>query len=74
MCNDYEQHIRCAKYCDMMRRLELGIPAHQSELDLPQADDIRVNDMAPVMRATGDYIVPLPDFAVQSQKNICIKL
>ena len=56
MCNDYEQHIRWAEYCDMMRRLELGISAHQSELDLPQADDIRVNDMAPVMRAAGDYI------------------
>ena len=56
MCNDYEQHIRWAEYCDMMQKLELGISAHQSELDLPQADDIRVNDMAPVMRAAGDYI------------------
>ena len=45
MCNDYEQHIRWAEYCEMMQRLELGIPAHQSELDLPQADDVRINDM-----------------------------
>ena len=56
MCNDYEQHIRWAEYCDMMQALKLGIPAHQNELDLPQADDIRVNDMAPVMRATGNQI------------------
>ncbi len=56
MCNDYEQHIRWAEYCDMMQKLELGIPAHQSELDLPRADDVRINDMAPVMHATGDNI------------------
>jgi hypothetical protein len=55
MCNDYE-HICWAEYCDMMQELELGIPAHQSGLDLPQADDIRVNDMAPVMRAAGNSI------------------
>jgi putative SOS response-associated peptidase YedK len=56
MCNDYEQNIRWAEYCEMMQRLELGIPAHQSELDLPQADDVRINDMALVMRAAGDYV------------------
>jgi putative SOS response-associated peptidase YedK len=56
MCNDYEQHIRWAEYCDMMQALKLGIPTHQNELDLPQADDIRVNDMAPVMRAAGNQI------------------
>ncbi|UXN66589.1 SOS response-associated peptidase family protein (plasmid) [Phyllobacterium sp. A18/5-2] len=56
MCNDYEQHIRWAEYCDLMQALKLGIPTHQNELDLPQADDIRVNDMAPVMRAAGNQI------------------
>jgi putative SOS response-associated peptidase YedK len=56
MCNDYEQHIRWAEYCDMMQALKLGIPTHQNELDLPQADDIRVNDMAPVMRPAGNQI------------------
>lgn len=40
----------------MMQALKLGIPTHQNELDLPQADDIRVNDMAPVMRAAGNQI------------------
>jgi len=56
MCNDYEQHIRWAEYCEMMRALELGIPTQQTELDLPQADDFRINDLAPVMRAAGDEI------------------
>ena len=56
MCNDYEQHIGWADYCKMMQTLELGIPSEQSELDLPQADDIRINDTAPVMRAAGNGI------------------
>lgn len=53
MCNDYEQHIAWAAYCRMMQELELAIPKHQSELDLPQADDIRIGDLGPVMRADG---------------------
>jgi hypothetical protein len=36
-----------------MQALDLTIPSHQSELDLPQADDIRINDTGPVMRAAG---------------------
>jgi putative SOS response-associated peptidase YedK len=59
MCNDYEQHIRYAEYCKMMQDLALGIPTHQTELDLPQADNIKISDMAPVMRAAGDNIVEL---------------
>jgi hypothetical protein len=50
MCNDYEQHIAWAEYCKLMQALELGIPTEQSELDLPQADDIKINDTGPVMR------------------------
>ncbi|TGT94978.1 SOS response-associated peptidase [bacterium M00.F.Ca.ET.163.01.1.1] len=56
MCNDYEQHIAWAEYCRMMAELALRIPSHQTELDLPQADDIRINDPAPVMRAAGDAV------------------
>ena len=56
MCNAYEQHVRWVEYCQMMQALELEIPTQQSELDLPQADDIRINDMGPVMRAAGDMI------------------
>jgi hypothetical protein len=46
MCNDYEQHIHWAQHCAMMQAAELGIPTHQNELDLPGADDIRINDLA----------------------------
>ncbi|MBZ9973962.1 MULTISPECIES: SOS response-associated peptidase family protein [unclassified Mesorhizobium] len=60
MCNDYEQHILWAEYCKMMQRLELGIPTQQSEGDLPQADDIKVNDVGPVMRAAGNGIELVP--------------
>ena len=56
MCNDYEQHVAWAVYCKMMQKLELGVPTQQSELDLPHADDIRVNDMGPVMRAAGNGV------------------
>lgn len=60
MCNDYEQHIAWADYCKMMQALELGMPTRQSELDLPQADDIKINDMGPVMRAAGNGIELVP--------------
>jgi putative SOS response-associated peptidase YedK len=60
MCNDYEQHVRWAEYCEMMQALELGIPTQQSELDLPQADNIKINDMGPVMRAAGNGIELVP--------------
>jgi len=60
MCNDYEQHVRWAEYRKMMQDLELGIPSQQAELDLPQADDVRINDIGPVMRATGNGIELVP--------------
>ena len=60
MCNDYEQHVRWAEYYKMMQALELTIPSRQSELDLPQADDIRINGTGPVMRSAGDEIELLP--------------
>lgn len=56
MCNNYEQHVRWQEYCKMMQDLELGIPAQQSELDLPQASDIKINDRGPVMRAVGSHV------------------
>ena len=44
----------------MMQAAELGIPTHQNELDLPGADDIRINDVAPVTRAAGNIIELVP--------------
>jgi putative SOS response-associated peptidase YedK len=38
----------------------LGIPSPKSELDLPQADDVRINDIGPVMRAAGTGIELAP--------------
>ena len=60
MCNDYEQHIAWAEYVKPMQALELGIPTEQSELDLPRADDIKINDTGPVMRAAGNGIELVP--------------
>jgi putative SOS response-associated peptidase YedK len=54
MCNDYEQQIAWAEYCALMQALELHIPTRQSELDLTQAADIHIQDMAPIMRATAE--------------------
>jgi putative SOS response-associated peptidase YedK len=60
MCNNYEQHVAWKAYCEMMQALEWGIPARQSEADLPRADDIRITDLAPVMRAAGEEIELAP--------------
>ena len=35
---------------------QVAIPTQQREIDLPQADDIKINDMAPVMRASGNLV------------------
>lgn len=37
----------------------MTIPPRQSELDLRQADDARINDVAPVMRAAGGNAIAL---------------
>jgi putative SOS response-associated peptidase YedK len=51
MCNDYEQHIRYVEYRALMQELALAIPEHQAEPDLPQADDIKIGDLGPVIRS-----------------------
>jgi putative SOS response-associated peptidase YedK len=56
VCNDYEQHIPWARYGAVMQAAALGMPTQQTELDLPQADDIKINDTGPVMRASGNVI------------------
>ncbi|MAA99183.1 MULTISPECIES: SOS response-associated peptidase family protein [Hyphomicrobiales] len=56
MCNNYEQHVRWQEYCKMMQNLELGIPTQQTELDLPEADDIKINDRGPVMRIADNHV------------------
>jgi putative SOS response-associated peptidase YedK len=60
MCNDYEQQVAWGDYRRAMEQLELGIPTHQSERDVRQADDIRVNEIGPVMRVAGNVVELVP--------------
>ena len=56
MCNDYEQHVSYAAYAEAIRALELSAPAAESAAVLPQADDIRIGDFGPVIRAAGNGV------------------
>lgn len=60
MRNSYEQHSRRVEYSQMMQDLELRIRTQQSELDLPQSDMVRINDMAAVMHALGNGVELAP--------------
>lgn len=59
MCNDYEQHIEWAEYRKALAQLSIGVPERQSADDLPQADDIKINDIGPVMRASAPAEIEL---------------
>lgn len=54
MCNDYEQHVSHAQYLEAVRALELDTAGTAAEL--PQADDIRIGDTGPVLRAAGNGV------------------
>jgi putative SOS response-associated peptidase YedK len=54
MCNAYEQHVAYADYQAAVRAAELATPSAESAAALPQADDIRIGDMGPVLRAAGN--------------------
>lgn len=61
MCNDYEQRVTYAEYRKAMEAIDLRVPPHETELALPQADDIRIGDTGPVMRLTeGDAVELFP--------------
>jgi putative SOS response-associated peptidase YedK len=59
MCREYEQQISYAEYCEVMQDLALGVPTHQTELDMPADNDIKIGQIAPVIRAAGDNILEL---------------
>jgi putative SOS response-associated peptidase YedK len=59
MCNDYELQVSWAEYRKALQSLSVTIPPRQSEIDLKQADDVRINDIAPVMRAAGASSIEL---------------
>lgn len=56
MCNDYERHIEWKAYCDALAAAGLGIPAEAGPGQLPPADDVRVNDSAPIVRPRGNGV------------------
>ena len=56
MCNNYEQRIGYAAYRAAMRAIDVTISDGQADANMPQADDVRINDLAPVMRAAGDAV------------------
>ncbi len=60
MCNDYEQHVAYADYAAAVKALELETATGESEADLPQADDIRIGDIGPVLVASGNGVKLIP--------------
>ena len=53
MCNDYEQHVTEAEYRKAIAALEL---AAGDDAALVAADDVRIGDFGPVLRATGNGV------------------
>jgi putative SOS response-associated peptidase YedK len=56
MCNDYEQHVSHADYVKAIRALDLSTPSSESAADLPQADDIKIGDLGPVLVVSGNGV------------------
>jgi putative SOS response-associated peptidase YedK len=54
MCNDYERHIEWAAYEAALAEARLGITTDAGPHQLSAADDVRVGDMAPIVRAQGN--------------------
>jgi putative SOS response-associated peptidase YedK len=53
MCNDYEQHVSNADYRKAIAALELAVG---DDAALVAADDIRIGDLGPVLRAAGNGV------------------
>ena len=53
MCNDYEQHVGRADYAKAIEALELAAGDVSA---LIQADDIKIGDNGPVLRAAGNGV------------------
>lgn len=59
MCNDYEQHVTHSQYRKAIAALELEAGA-EAEAALLNADDIRIGDLGPVIRAAGNGVKLVP--------------
>lgn len=60
MCNTYQFYVEYEAYRKLMQEIELGIPTQQSKLDMTPAEDVRINDVAPVMRTKGNVVDLVP--------------
>jgi putative SOS response-associated peptidase YedK len=60
VCNDFQRQIEWETYCKAMADAKLGMPAEASAAQLPPAADVRVNDLAPVMRPSGNVVELTP--------------
>jgi putative SOS response-associated peptidase YedK len=60
MCNDYEQNVSWAQYRAAMRAAGIAINERQSDLDLPPAADVSINNTGPVARQAGDLVELVP--------------
>ena len=59
MCNDYEQHVKYAEYLRALAAAELSGSAGD-EAALASADDVRIGDTGPVLRASGNGVELVP--------------
>ena len=56
MCNSYEQQVAYAAYRKAVEAGELATPASEIEADLPQADDLKIGDVGPVLVVSGNGV------------------
>jgi putative SOS response-associated peptidase YedK len=56
VCNDYEQHVKRSLYQEALTRLNLASPETQGPHDLRHADDIKIAELGPVVRAAGNGV------------------
>ena len=56
MCNSYEQQVAYAAYRKAVEQHGLDTPSSESASDLPQADDLKIGDIGPVLVASGNGV------------------
>lgn len=56
MCNDYERQIDWERFCAAMAAARLELPSGSTAEHLPQAEDVRVSEAAPVIVAAGNAV------------------
>lgn len=60
MCNDYERNVTWAQYRAAMRAADISVGERQSDMNMPQARDVRIGDAAPVARQSGQLVELAP--------------